>query len=301
MEKKTKNSKVLPVLIMGALSIGNIGFVQSGIWSFASGTVLDISSWNASAYQVESVRQSKEGSYIVTSKAAGFQSDVEVAVTFDESGEMIEQIEIISQAETDGIGTKVLEESFTSQFQGVAAPIGLKGKTLAIASPETGEIWGNGVAEEATVIAEETKELSNPEEWNADDQSPEAVAVRNLYGAGLLTSSIEKRPLETALADATPEERAKEALYDADLLASSKGGQPLTDPLADYSPEDKAVANLSEAGLTAAVVSADQLALAAIGGSLNEVDAVTGATVSSTAVVQAIDQAYFFMQEKVLQ
>ena len=329
--KKHTNNKLIPIIFMGVLSICNITFVESNIWNIAQGNVLDISSWNPEGYQVESVRQLKDGNYIVSSKAKGFKSDIEVEVTFDTTGTMIEQVQILFQDETENIGTKVTDESFLTQFIGKETPIGIKGSDMVAVSPETGEVWGAGEVQQISEAKEETKKiqnLSNPERWNASDQSPEAVAVRNLYGAGLLSSAIEKQPLTTSVADYSPEKKAmyelhradlttdtgkkgsyvpayspegqaKKALYQAGLLSSAQEGKPMEQAVADYSPEEKAEYRLRESGLIE-TLGVDGEAAEVVGQNLYEIDGVTGATISSKAVAEAVDQAYFFMNEKVL-
>lgn len=326
---KNKNfNKVCSVVVLGVLSAGNILFVHSDVWNVKAGEQLDMTAWNASAYQVESVSQLKDGGYIVNSKAAGFKSDLEVAVTFDAAGEVIQQVAVISQDETEGIGTKVMDDSFLGQFPGQTAPLGLRGKEQAVISPGTGEVWGAAsVPDAGTSEAVQTEQRSNPERWNPEDQSPEAQAVRNLYRAGLLSSAMENQPLQTALADASPEEQAAYRLEEEGLTTStdhdhspSRAQSPeevaadklqqanLTtnaetdaSPSRAQSPEGVAADKLEQAGLTVRAETDTPVQEAAVvSGDLSEVDAVAGATISSAAVIQAVDQAYFFMQEQVL-
>lgn len=267
--KKKNINKLYSVVLLGMLSAGNILFVHSGVWNSKAGTALDIAAWDAPVYQVESASQLKDGSYIITSKATGFQSEIQVAVTFDAVGEVILNAEVISQGETEGLGTKIKDESFLGQFRGTPAPVTLRGKDLIIVSPGTGAVWGADGAETEAAGAAAADNRSDPKLWNPSDQSPEAMAVRDMYRAGLLTSAKEKRPLQTALAD--------------------------------ESAEEQAAYRLEEAGLTVAAAAAEEVTAAeSVLGDISELDAVSGATVSSTAVVHGINNAYFFMQEKVL-
>jgi len=266
--KKKNINKLYSVVFLGMLSAGNILFVHSGVWNSKAGTVLDIAAWDAPVYQVESASQLKDGSYLIASKATGFQSEIQVAVTFDAVGEVILNAEVISQGETEGLGTKIKDESFLGQFRGTPAPVTLKGKDLTVVSPATGAVWGTDGAETEAVGAAVADNRSDPKLWNPSDQSPEAMAVRDMYRAGLLTSATEKRPLQTALAD--------------------------------KSAEEQAAYRLEEAGLTVAAAAEEVTAAESVLGDISELDAVSGATVSSTAVVHGINNAYFFMQEKVL-
>lgn len=262
MKKSTET--IISLAVMAALSVGNIAFVQSGLWQIGKGTMMDLSSLDAASYQVESVAQTGDG-YVVTAFAQGFQSDVKVEVTFDAEGKVIQDISIVSQAETDGLGTRVTETDFTDQFKGIGAPVGLNGKEVAIASP-TGSS-GTGVEDSAESAEAVKTGKSDPEEWNSGDQSPEAVAVRALYSSDLLSSAWNDMPLTTATADLSPEEQAERRLAQAGLTASETGTE-----------EAKEAAAVNE---TAAA----------------SVDAVSGATISSKAVVTAINNSYYFLAE----
>lgn len=295
MKKKSKEM-VASFLIMSALSAGNIFFVNSGIWNVHAGTPVDLNGMDSAVYQVDGVSRNKAGDYLVSSRAAGFQSDIAVTVTFDAEGTLIRNVEVISQAETEGLGTRVTEAAFLEQFAGILAPVRLSGTETAVVSPKTGAVWGSTEEPEPEIPADNR---SNPDDFNPDDQSPETVAVRNLYRAGLLTSAVTQQPLETAFADASPEEQAAYRLAKAGL-ADGMGPERQ----AGMSAETIAETRLYEAGLTSgqaepsAQTEAPVPADAAAG--VSEVDAVSGATISSQAVVQAVDQAYFFMQENIL-
>lgn len=286
-------------ILMGIISIGNIGFVNSGIWNTSAGTPVDISTMDAAAYQVDSVSQLKDGGYIVAGTAYGYQSDIKVEVTFDAAGAVVQNVQILSQAETEGLGANITGSGFREQFIGKEAPFGLKDKDMVILVPGTGAVLGAGAAVEEADKEPAADRRSNPERWNPEDQSPEAAAVRNLYQAGLLNSSIQKQPLTTAIADGSPEEQAANELDRAGLTTGT--AQVRAEASMD-SPEARARENLEQAGLTVTAADAAEVLLssaAAIG--INEVDAVSGATISSTAVVQVIDYTYFFLQDQVLQ
>ena len=288
MKKKSKEM-IVSFLVMSILSAGNIFFVNSGIWDVHAGTPVDLNGLDPASYQVDGVSRNKDGDYIVSSRAAGFQSDIAVTVTFDAEGTLIRKVAVISQAETEGLGTRITEGAFLEQFEGIPAPVRLSGTETAIVSPVTGAAWGNTGEQEPEVPVDNR---SNPDDFNPQDQSPEAAAVRNLYRAGLLASAVRQQPLKAAFADASPEEQAAYRLAEAGLPAGtgpeSKAGMP-----AESIAENK----LHDAGLTAGSPEAETDAAAA---GASEVDAVTGATISSEAVVQAVDQAYFFIQDNIL-
>lgn len=224
-----------------------------------SGTPVDITGMNAEAYQVKELYTLDDGSYVVYGISKGYASDIETAVTFDEAGETILSLAIVSQGETEGIGSKVTEDAFLSQFNGITAPI--KVADLEVVSPTTGSV-NTSVEVAATELADEDYSSS---EWNPKDSSPETNAMRTLYEAG--------------------------------LLASSMSGEKLSTPLSDLSPEEKAEAELKRANL---LITTSEEVVAGEPVTVTEVDAVSGATISSKAVATTINNAYFFLKEAVL-
>lgn len=61
--------------------------------------------------------------YVIVAQAKGYGGEVPVAVAFSAEGS-IESLAVLDNTETPGLGTKIAEESFTSQFVGrTAQPI----------------------------------------------------------------------------------------------------------------------------------------------------------------------------------
>lgn len=253
-------------IALGAMCVLSLGIIFSmetikrQTVSAISGAPVDITGKNAEAYQVKELQTLDDGSYVVYGTAKGFASDIETAVTFDETGENILSLVIVSQGETDGIGSKVTEDAFLSQFNGITAPI--KVADLEVASPTTGSVNTSGEAAVTTELADENYSAS---EWNPEDASPEANAMRNLYETGLLASSKSGEKLSTPLSDLSPEEQAEAKLKRANLLTTTSEEVPAGEPV-----------------------------------TATDVDAVSGATISSKAVATTINNAYFFLKEAVL-
>lgn len=262
MNKKKKNRSLVSLFIIIVLSLGNVAFVDSGIWNVSAGTVIDVSTRSPEDYLVDSVSLLKDGAYKVICHTPGFQSDIQLAVILSSTGTHAESIEIISQGETEGIGTNITNDDFLSQFSQMPLPLGIAGTNFTIVSPGTGETWGSAVEAE-TKPTEVSSDHNTP---SLEDHSAEALAMQNLYRAGLLDSARQQKPLEKAVADYSPEELAEYRLAKADLLMSS-----------------------IEVTVSASAIS-----------DLEEVNAVSGATVSSKAVVSAVNNAYFFLKEHVL-
>lgn len=311
------------MVILSAVNIYGSEVVYQGMKASAHGTPMDITNMNPDTYGV-SYAWNSDGKYIVEATQEGFQSSVTVQVTFDEEGEQVLGIEVVSQAETEGMGTQITNDSFAEQFAGVTAPVRVR--DMEIISPGTREVYGYhaGVERGAEV-------LSDPMEWNPEDRSVEAQTTRKLYQSGLLKSSIEKRGLVTATADLSVEGKAQRRLYESGLLQSSIDGNEPVEAMADLSPEEKAQRQLYEAGLSQSAVEGSGQAAAVAdltpegkaqkrleqsglstkstevaveeGNTVEvtEVDGISGATISSKAVGHAVDNAYFFLKENVIQ
>ena len=68
--------------------------------------------------------------YVVTVKKKGYASDIVMNVSFDKAGETVTAVEVTDQNETEGLGAKIADAGFLSQFEGVKAPVVLPGMRL---------------------------------------------------------------------------------------------------------------------------------------------------------------------------
>ena len=271
-----------------AMAVGLIA-VQHARTTVA-GTLLPVSEADAAAYGISAVYQLDDGSYRVEGTQKGFQSDVQAAVTLDAEGN-VSAVEILSQAETDNLGGQCVNPEFTSQYQG-AAPFTLAGKSYTVTDPATGAAYASaGAVAEDTTAAEEF----DPTQWNVSDTSPEAEATRRMYAAGLTLSALNGQPLSDELApplDSSAEAVARRRLYAAELSKSALDGEPMAIPFADLSAEEQSKARLAQADLTT-----EQAQTGAVSADLTEVDALSGATITSTAVTNIVNYSYFYVTE----
>ena len=318
------------MLVIGAAVAYGSGSVYQKIQSAGQGTPVDISGKNSGAYQVEGVWKKSDDSYMVHASAQGFQSEIQMEVLFDASGEQIQQVKVLAQGDTEGIGSKITEDSFAATFAGVQAPVQIK--DMVVASPVSDDV--TEVVEEAA-MEEEPLRRSNPNEWNPKNKSAEANAVRALYASEMLDSSLNERPLTTAFSDMPAEvkaaanmeqagllEKAEEgfsgrfnsndwnvedrsaeanavrALYASEMLDSSLNQRPLTTTLADFTPEAKASARMEQAGLLEKPVPLMIEVSAPAMVSSTSIDGVSGATISSKGAATAVNNAYFFLKEE---
>lgn len=253
-----------------------------------AGTLLPVSEADAAAYGISAVYQLDDGSYRVEGTQKGFQSDVQAAVTIDAEGN-VSAVEILSQDETESLGGQCVNPEFTSQYQG-AAPFTLAGKSYTVTDPVTGAAYAAaGAAEEQPAAAGDF----DPAQWRTYDTSPEAEATRKMYAAGLTFSALKGEPLDDELApplDSSAEAVARRKLYAAMLSKSALDGEPMAIPFADLSAEEQSKVRLEQASLTTT-----GNASGAVSADLTEVDALSGATITSSAVTTIVNNSYFYV------
>ena len=138
-----------------------------------------------------------------------------------------------------------------------AAPFTLAGKSYTVTDPLTGAAYAAAGAAEEQPAAGEDLD---PAQWNVSDTSPEAEATRRMYAAG--------------------------------LTKSAQDGEEQALPYADWSAEKQAAYQLAQAELTTGQTSAG-----AVSADLTEVDALSGATITSTAVTNIVNNSYFYVTE----
>lgn len=298
MKKSFVTEKLTAVIVMCALGAANIAFVESGMWKLGQGAPVNISGMDSGIYQVSELRQQKDGSLVVQASAAGFQSDIQVAVIFDSTGTVIQEMKVVSQGETDGIGSKVTESSYTSQFAQLTAPVGLNGTDYVVVSPVTGEAYGisdaaAGEMRESALNAENMNSVS----WNLENQSGNSMYDADLTAEGqsmekMRQAGLTSRTDGVAVADLSAEGQSMEKLRQAGLTSRTDGVAA-----ADLSAEARSMRKMEQAGLLELNVQESQTASLESPVQTAMVDAVSGATISSTAAVTAVNNAYFFLQD----
>ena len=245
---------------------------------------------DAATYGVSAVYQLDDTTYYVVGSKQGFQSEVQAGVTLDRDGNVLD-VKILAQAETDSLGAQCVNPEFTAQYQG-AAPFTLAGKRYTVTDPATGTAFAAaGSAETDAAPAE----AFDPAAWRAGDTSPEAEATRKMYEAGLTLSALNGQPMDDALIppmDNSAEAVARRKLYAACLSKSAQDGEKQAVPYADWSAEKQAEYKLQAADLTTQGSAADT-----VSADMTQVDALSGATITSTAVTDIVNNSYFYVTE----
>lgn len=254
-----------------------------------AGTALALTDADAATYGISAVYQLDENTYYVVGSQKGFQSDVEVGVTLGKDG-TVQSVAILAQGETDDLGGQCVNPEFTAQYQGTA-PFTLAGKSYTVTDPATGAVYAAAGSAETEAPAEDF----DPSAWRAGDTSPEAEATRKMYEAGLTLSALHGEPMDNELIppmDSSAEAVASRKLYQASLSKSAQDGEEQAKPFADWSAEKQAAYRLEQAELTTSGTGAETSSA-----DLTEVDALTGATITSTAVTNVVNNSYFYVTE----
>ena len=269
-----------------AMALGLGGLMHSR--TTVAGTALPLADADAATYGVSAVYQLDDTTYYVVGSKQGFQSEVQAGVTLDRDGNVLD-VKILAQAETDSLGAQCVNPEFTAQYQG-AAPFTLAGKSYTVTDPLTGAAYAAaGAAEEQPAAAGDF----DPAQWRTFDTSPEAEATRKMYAAGLTLSALKGEALGDELApplDSSAEAVARRKLYAAGLSKSAQDGEEQALPYADWSAEKQAAYQLAQAELTTGQTSAG-----AVSADLTEVDALSGATITSSAVTTIVNNSYFYV------
>lgn len=118
--------------------------------------VMDVTAQDKDAYRVESAAQAQDTDgrvtgYVIITVARGYKSDIRVQTTFAADGETIAGIRVLSQNETEYLGTRVESAAFTSLFAGRRAPMKLWG-AATIGSP-IDALSGSTVSSQAVIDA----------------------------------------------------------------------------------------------------------------------------------------------------
>ncbi len=270
-----------------ALALGLHGLMSAR--TTVAGTALALTDADAATYGISAVYQLDENTYYVVGSQKGFQSDVEVGVTLGKDG-TVQSVAILAQGETDNLGGQCVNPEFTAQYQGTA-PFTLAGKSYTVTDPATGAVYAAAGSAETEAPAEDF----DPSAWRAGDTSPEAEATRKMYEAGMTLSAIHGEPMDNELIppmDSGAEAVASRKLYQASLSKSAQDGEEQAKPFADWSAEKQAAYRLEQAELTTSGTGAETSSA-----DLTEVDALTGATITSTAVTNVVNNSYFYVTE----
>lgn len=236
--------------------------------------------------------------YVVTVKKQGYASDIVMKVSFDKAGETVTAVEVTDQNETEGLGAKIADAEFLSQFEGVKAPVVLPGMKLesdrlkgAVLEDGTYEVKGepmDGYTDQVSMTVKEGKITEVVWESVGEDGSKKSVLSET--GEYVMTEDgLTWKEQAEAMAAALVENQSLEFV--------NLNEQGKTDAVSGVSISVGGFVNLAQQCMNqAAGIEEAQEQEAEIPAEGTQVDAISGATVSSTAAVTAINDAYAFLQ-----
>lgn len=318
---KNKNLQgILALAVVTALSFGVIA--GSNALAKNSGVAADGGTKNAAADAGEVLEEldtagaegiekavKTENGYMVTVKTKGYGGDLVMNVCFDQDAKNVTAVEVVENNETENVGARIAEAEFLDQFKGVAAPVYLPGMTI-----------GSDTADDAVDAVEEPVALNDGEYVAKTTEADENGFIDQV------TITVKDGKITEANWEALLEDGTKKS----DM--SENGQYTMTEDGPTWAEESKAltdglVANQSldyltmdDTGHTDAVASvsiyvggfaalADDCLKQAAGTDSEEpaeeeaapqdgtqVDGISGATISSTAAVKAINLAFDFIQ-----
>ena len=269
---------------------------------------------------IESAAQTENG-YEVTARTKGYGGDIVLKVAYDTDGQTIQSVEVLEQNETESLGAKIAEPEFLDQFAGVSAPVYLPGMSTSASdeaseAPDTSadlEVLkdaalsdgtyeakaaapdSNGFTEELTLTVEDGKITSV--NWDAVGEDGSKKSILSENGEYVMTEDGPTwKEQSEALAQALIENQS------LDFLTTDESGK--TDAVAGVSISVSSFIDLAQQCLdqAAGIETTEEATEAPAdeeGGSAQEgtqIDAVSGATISSTAAVTAVNATYDFLQ-----
>ena len=121
-------AKIVGLVVMLVCSAGVIvaaAATKDNSGKLFEGDPVEISGMDTETYQVTALEQSKDGNYIVHAFGVGYNESatIELAIVFDPAAETILKMKVVEQNETNGLGSKIADDEFVSQFDEMAAPV----------------------------------------------------------------------------------------------------------------------------------------------------------------------------------
>lgn len=256
--------------------------------------------------------------YSVVSEAKGFARNVTMEILFDKDAKTIQEVKVVSHAETPGYGANIEEESFLNQFKGIAAPIYLKGT-----APATD-----------TTAAQETTTPATTDGLKDGIYRVETEEFDQRGEKHILTLKVENGAITSVVFDAmTKEGEFLSYLSTAGKYVMTEDGptwKEQADALANYVLENQSIEGLTMdengetdvvAGVSISInefVELAEIALqkaasgesdestgsadagsgnGAVSGAVGEIDGISGATFTTNAVLELVNNAYEFIKD----
>lgn len=136
MIKKSKKAVVTGILLT-ALSMSLFsGCRMADEETQEQGTAISLQQEYADLYGIQEVSRLENGNYVVKANISGFDSTIEAKMYYDATAEHILSLEILSQNETEGLGSRITEEEFLDGFHQLSVPVTVTESDMKIIDPK---------------------------------------------------------------------------------------------------------------------------------------------------------------------
>ena len=247
------------------------------------------------AVRVEDTDQTVKG-YVVTVKEQGYGGAIVMNVALDPEASRVLGMKVVQQSETQDLGARIAEEAFCAQFSDIEGPVYLAGTDVSETIWESlqdgtyvvrTETSGNGYADELEMTVTDGRVTGLV--WDSVDEEGNRKSVLSENGQYVMTEEgLTWKEQAQALAEAVIERQSYGFL--------NMNDEGKTDAVTGVSISVGGFVNRLEEALLEA--SGDPEADFELSGSVSgtAVDGVSGATVSSTGVVNGINRALDFVK-----
>ena len=249
--------------------------------------------------------------YKVTAEANGFVGTITWDITFDVDAKTITDVSVVSHTESDGYGSKMEEENFLSQFQGIKAPIYLAGNLPASNNEESKsqetmdtaltdgvyfveEDEGAGDYRHSLTLKVEDGAITSVV-WDSKNEDGEYKSYLSSVGKYVMTEDgLTWKEQADALAEVVLSDQSTEGiLLDEDGKTDSVAGVSINiTSFIELTEEALELASTGEGG-----AKKDSDSRIVDYSSASEIDAISSATVTSEAIVELVNNAYNFISE----
>lgn len=248
-----------------------------------------------------------EDGYIVTVRQKGYGGDIVMNVSFDDTASTVTKLEITEHNETETLGAKIVEEDFLKQFDNVKAPVYLPGMSLESDgnAPEKEDILKDATLTDGTFSAKgepDSNGFTDEVTLTVTDGKITAVNWDAVMEDGTKKSVMSENGQYTMTEDGLTWKAQSEALAAAlienqSLSFFTVNAEGKTDVVSGVSISINGFISLAEKCLMeSAGIEAETASSESPSQDGTQIDAISGATVSSTAVVTGINNAYEFLQ-----
>lgn len=318
MEKRKSGIVVIVFLIITVAAIVFVVLLRN-MMNRNEGKALDVSKYAdrgiAKAYEI-SGDDGEDTVYDVFVTVPGYKSDIATKVRIAGNGAQLIEVQVLSQDETPELGGRILEDSFLNQFKGKKLPLTMPQKKAQTETEENaansdlgeavqrkdgvyraeGEEFGGNRSQVTMVIENgEIMELL----WDSFDSEGNGKRALSLQGKYTMTEdgllwadqadALQNYVIEhQGLNGLTTNEEGKTDVISGVSINIASFKELVKDCLTQATGGENA-------GSTENSGSTDSDAHAGNG---SEVDVISGATISSTAVLNAVQIAYEFVSEQ---